>query len=103
MDNKAFYIGNICKKREYFEIVDEFPCFLLTAFYFKGEDRCSTVGEICFIECMVGMVWERWMVDFFYLRIVGEIFNDFFGILSKRKALNGEMDAPVSRRRIARI
>ena len=38
MDHQALDVCHVCKQREDLQMIDEVPCFLLSALNFKGED-----------------------------------------------------------------
>ena len=81
VDHKAFNVRHVGKKRKNLEAVNKLVCFLLTALDLKGKNRCTTVREILFVKCVIGMIGQGRMVDLFYLRMLGQKFNDLFGIL----------------------
>ena len=58
MDNKALYIGNIGKQREYSKAVNEFVYFLDAAFDLKGKDGTATVREIFLIQFIVRVIGQ---------------------------------------------
>ena len=81
VDYQTLYICHIGKQREYLQAVNKLVCFLHTALDLKGEDRAATIGEIFFIQSMVGMVGQTGMVDLFHLRMGSQEINDLFCIL----------------------
>ena len=117
MNDKALDVGYIGEKRENPEVVDEGVRFFDSALDFKGEDRTAALREVFFIKCMVGMIGKRRMVDVLNLGIVYKILYNLLRVFAcrsrrresvstpckSRKAANGEMVAPISRSKIARI
>ena len=70
MDNKALYIRNICKQREYLQLVDKLVSLFLTALDIEGKYRCTAVREVLLIKCVVGMVGQRGVVYLFNLGMI---------------------------------
>ena len=78
VNDKALDVCNVCKKRKDLEAINKLVCLTLTALDLKGEDRSTTVREILFIECVIGMISKRRMIDLFYLRMICEEFHHLF-------------------------
>ena len=58
MDNKGFYIRHICKQGENLQSVNETEGFLFAALDIECKNRTAAVGEILFIQRMVGMIGQ---------------------------------------------
>ena len=52
MDDKALHISNICQQGEDAQMIDEAPCFVLSAFDLESEDRTGTIGEQATLGCL---------------------------------------------------
>ena len=119
MDNQRLHICYVCKQGEQLQVIDEVFCFLCISLDFKGEDRTAAVREIFLIQCLLLRVLRIQTDDEPSLPA-----DDCSGTLppsvhslhdalheetvsqvpaGRMNAWNGEMVAPVSRRRIARI
>ncbi len=77
MDYQRFHVCHVCKQREYLEVVDEFEGVLLGSVDFECEYRAAAVGEVTFIQVMVGVARNRWVVDLLDFRLFLEVFYHF--------------------------
>ena len=90
MDDQALDIGDVGQQREDLQAVNEFVRFLHAALDLEGKDRTAAVGEVLFIQCMVGMIGQGRMVDVLDLRMVDEEIDNLFGVF--RVALQTERE-----------
>ena len=56
MDHQALDVCHVCKQREDLQMIDEIPCFLLSALDLKSEDRGASVGEIPSVKRVIRVV-----------------------------------------------
>lgn len=117
MDDQTLNVSNICQQRKDLQLVNELKCCFLSALDIEGEDGCAAVREVLLVQSMIRVVRQRRMVYMLNLRVIGQELNDLLGVLNvtldtqrqslsalqQQNALNGEMVAPVSRSRIARM
>ena len=87
-------------------MVDEVPCHLLATLNLEREDRACAVGEIPLIEVVVGMVWQRRVVDFLHERLRLEVVDDFqrvehVALHTQRQCLKSLQENPGVERRDA--
>ena len=87
-------------------MVDEVPCHLLATLNLEREDRARAVGEIPLIEVVVGMVWQRRVVDFLHERLRLEVVDDFqrvehVALHTQRQCLKSLQENPGVERRDA--
>ena len=117
MDHQALDVRHVGQQGEDLQIIDELMGLLLAALDLEGEDGSAAVGEVLLVQGVVGMIRQAGVVDLFHQGMVGQVLHDLLGVLrmalrrrdrvsvpcSSRKAAKGEMVAPVSRSRMARM
>ncbi len=81
VDHQGFYIGNIGKQAENLQGIDEPVGFLFPAFDVEGENRSAAMREILFVQCMIRVIRQRWVVYFADMWMVLQEVHDFSGIL----------------------
>ena len=117
MDDKALHVRYVGQQREDLQVINEGKGLLAAALDVKGKDRCAAVGEILLVQSVIRVIRQRGMVHLFHLRVVGKELHHLFGVLhmtlnaqaqrlgalQQQEGVEGEMVAPVSRSRIARM
>ena len=117
VDHKALDVCHIGQQGEDLQMIDEIPGFFLAALDLKGEDRGASVREIPRVKRVIRVIGKRRMIDILYQRVICEVLNDLLRVLGvpvepereglhtcrSKNALKGEIAAPVSRSRIARM
>ena len=88
MDNQRLHVSHISQQRKYLQVVNEVECFLLRAVNLKGKYRASTVGEVAFVQVVVGMQGQRGVIYLLYLRLFLQILNHFLRV--KHMPLNAQ-------------
>ena len=53
MDSKALYVCNVCKEREYLEVIDELLSIFFCALDLKCEDRAAAVREVLVVKFLL--------------------------------------------------
>ena len=81
MDDEALDVGDVGEQREYLQIIDESPRLFAAALDAEGKDRSSAVGEIFFVQGVIGMIGQRGMVDLLDQRMGAQVFHDLLCIL----------------------
>ena len=117
VDDQGLHVGHIGQQGEDLQAVDKLVGLGRAALDFKGEDGRAAVGEILLIQGVVGVAGQGGWLTFStcgWLARNSTTFLVFSAWRSSRrdrvstpwrsrKALKGEMQAPVSRRMTARI
>ena len=93
MDHQALDIRDVCQQREDLQMIDESPGRFLAPLDLEGKNRRAPVGEILFIQFVVGMVRQGRMVHLFHKGMCLQVFHDLlcvFGMSLKaeRKGLH---------------
>ena len=60
MDDKRLNVRNVCEKREYLKPVNERLSLFCAALDLKRKDGRAPVGEVLFVQRMVGMIGQWW-------------------------------------------
>ena len=56
MNDKTLDICHICEKREHLQSINKSIRFFLTTLNIEGKNGPSAIREICFIQCVLGMI-----------------------------------------------
>ena len=73
MDDQALHVCHVGQQRKDLQVIDESPRLLLTAFDLKGKDGSAAVGEVLFIQRVMGMVGQRGVVHLFNQRVLLQV------------------------------
>ena len=115
VDDQALHVSDVGQQREDLQVVDELKGFLLAALDVEGKDGSTAVGEVLPRRCEGRDGPGRLMIDVSTFRVMVQNPRplDVRAGRSRRRdrvsvpcsssqALNGLMQAPVSRRMMAR-
>ena len=82
MDDKALDVRDVGEQAEDLEVVNKGMGFLYAALNLKGKDGRAAVGEILFIQRMIGVVRQAGVVDLGHFGMTRQPFDNLFGVLN---------------------
>ena len=82
MDDKRFYICNICKQGEDCKVINKFLCSLGVSLDLECEDGTAAVWKVFLVQIMAWLTFQRRMMYSLNLRMLGQVIYNFQRIAS---------------------